>query len=279
MRAVQLSIVTPCLNARRFVRHCVDSVRLACAGLEYEHVIVDGESADGTLEYLRAQTDVRLIVARDGGMYEALNRAVEAARGDVVGHLNTDEQYCRPGLQSALARLQKDAALDAVFGPTIMVNGRLEFLQLFNQIVTPRVADTHWCMPVQTCSLLYRRRVWTRFPYATRAGGAGDHVWFRRQMELGLRLEREPQPIGIFAWHGENLSSKAESKFDPLADIDRRSLRIRAAKHWYRFKKLLLGGYARRPLQYQICTDRGVETVAIARPALKLRRFDNTARS
>src|SRR5687767_6744818 len=53
----KISIVTPCLNARHFIEGCVESVRHTLAGHDYEHIVVDGISTDGTLEYLRAQPD------------------------------------------------------------------------------------------------------------------------------------------------------------------------------------------------------------------------------
>jgi glycosyltransferase involved in cell wall biosynthesis len=277
---MRISIVTPSLNAKRYVRLCVESVRVACAGLDYEHVVVDGLSTDGTLDYLQAQTDIRLIVAKDGGMYEALNRGIAAASGQIIAHLNTDEQFNPAGLREAVALLVADSTLGAVFGSTVMVNGRLEFMQLFNQIVVPQVVDTHWCMPVQTCSLLYRKSVWERSPFDTQYRLAGDHAWFRRQMELGLKLARTQVPIGIFMWHGENLSSQNPSKDpDVLADIDRGSLKIQAAKKWYRLKKLLLGGYWRSPLEYEFVGETGRQVVRVERPALKLPKFDKMAKT
>ena len=90
-----------------------------------------------------------------------------AARGRILGHLNADEQYDRAGLAHALQKFDQSKA-DAVFGPTIMLDGQLNFLYLFNQITIPRPIDADWHMPVQTCSFLFRRGIWERWsPFGT----------------------------------------------------------------------------------------------------------------
>ena len=73
---MDFSVVTPCFNSIRWIALCVRSVRHACAGLEYEHIVCDGGSTDGTLEYLQQQGDIRLIPGPDRGMYDALNKGL-----------------------------------------------------------------------------------------------------------------------------------------------------------------------------------------------------------
>ena len=137
---MDISIVTPVFNSVRWIELCLQSVRYALQGQSYEHIVVDGGSTDGTLEYLKQQKDIRLIPGPDKGMYDALNKGMAAARGRILGHLNADEQYDRAGLAHALEKLDQTAA-DAVFGPTIMLDEHLNFLYLFNQITVPRPID------------------------------------------------------------------------------------------------------------------------------------------
>jgi hypothetical protein len=133
---MEISIVTPCFNSIRWIELCVRSVRHALQGHIYEHIVCDGGSTDGTLEFLRQQNDIRLIPGPDKGMYDALNKGMATARGRFLGHLNADEQYDRAGLAHALQKLEQSKA-DAVFGPTIMLDEHLNFLYLFNQITPP----------------------------------------------------------------------------------------------------------------------------------------------
>jgi len=267
-----ISIVTPVFNGRRFIENCVQSVRHALGGLDYEHIVVDGVSTDGTLEWLRAQPDLRVFSEKDSGMYDALNKGIAVASGEWIGHLNSDEQYNRAGLNEAV-KLMENPRTQAIFGSTVMLNGSLDCLQLFNQIVTPRAVDTLWCMPVQTCSFLFRKTVWERGPFDVKYRLVADHAWFKAQMHRGLTLAKTREPMGIFVWHGANLSS-VEGTEDANAGLNKRTLRLRVAKHWYRLKKTLLGGYLRRPLTYEVWKEGSIQTVRIARPVLKIRNFD-----
>jgi glycosyltransferase involved in cell wall biosynthesis len=239
---VEISIVTPVFNSIRWIELCVLSVRHALKGRNYEHIVVDGCSTDGTVEYLKQQKDIRLIPGPDKGMYDALNKGMAAARGRTLGHLNADEQYDRVGLAHALQKLDQTGA-DAVFGPTIMLDGQLNFLYLFNQITVPRPIDADWHMPVQTCSFLFRRGIWERCPYPSEYRIVGDHVWFRRQMKLGLKLVSVRKPIGIFTWHEDDIAKRIGPHGEnALADIDRKTMRMRTAKLWFRLRHLLEGG-------------------------------------
>jgi hypothetical protein len=183
-------------------------------------------------------------------MYDALNKGMATARGRILGHLNADEQYDRAGLAQALEKLDQTAA-DAVFGPTIMLDEHLNFLYLFNQMTIPRPIDADWHMPVQTCSFLFRRQIWERFPYPDEYRVVGDHVWFRRQMKLGLNLVAIRKPIGIFTWHDDDIAKRiGPHRENALADVDRKSLPMRFAKLLFRLRHLLRCGTL-RPLRLE----------------------------
>jgi len=256
---MDLSIVTPCLNSVRWIELCVRSVRHACQGLSYEHIVCDGGSTDGTVEYLQQQKGVRLIPGPDRGMYDALNKGMAAARGRILGHLNADEQYDRAGLARALKKLETTGA-EAVFGPTVMLDEELRFLYLFNQITVPHPIDAEYQMPVQTCSLLYRREIWEREPFPADFRMAGDHVWIRRQFARGWKLAPQRKPIGLFVWHPDQLAPRhiGGKRENPTPDVDRKSLPIKLAKLAYRLRGLGNGAVVPPPvLYYEVMTPSG----------------------
>jgi glycosyltransferase involved in cell wall biosynthesis len=272
MSACDISIVTPVFNSNRWIDLCVHSVRHALQGQSYEHVVVDGGSTDGTLEYLKQQQDIRLILGPDKGMYDALNKGMAAARGGILGHLNADEQYDRAGLAHALQKLEQTGA-DAVFGPTIMLDEHLNFLYLFNQITVPRPIDADWHMPVQTCSFLFRRQIWERSHYPAEYRVVGDHVWFRRQMKLGLNLVSIRRPIGIFTWHQDDIAKRLGSHGEnALSDVTRKAIRVRTAKAGFRLKHILEGGLIPPcKLRFELFTDESLsKTQIVSFPRLGL---------
>lgn len=256
---MDISIVTPCFNSIRWIDLCLRSVRHALQGHSYEHIVCDGGSTDGTLEYLRQQNDIQLIPGPDNGMYDALNKGMATARGRFLGHLNADEQYDREGLNLAL-RLLGQIDTDAVFGPTIMLDEHLNFLYLFNQITIPRAIDADYQMPVQTCSFLYRRQIWEREPFPSEYRMAGDHVWIRRQFKRGWNLASARRPIGLFVWHPEQLAPRhiGGQRENPTPDVHRKSIGIKLAKLRYRFRNLVSGSFIPpTKLKYEIAVPAG----------------------
>lgn len=97
-----ISIITPCLNRVNFVGAAIESV-LDQGYPNLEHIVVDGGSTDGTLDLLRRYQHVRLISEPDEGVYDALNKGIDMARGEIIGHLNSDDLY-EPHVLSDVAR-------------------------------------------------------------------------------------------------------------------------------------------------------------------------------
>jgi GT2 family glycosyltransferase len=94
---MRISVITPCLNpGERFVR-CLDSVS-AQTYEDVEHVIVDGGSADGTVERARAR-GLHVVSEPDRGQTDALNKGFAIATGDYLGWLNADDWLVPEALQ------------------------------------------------------------------------------------------------------------------------------------------------------------------------------------
>ena len=128
-------------------------------------------------------------------------------------------------------------------------------------------------MPVQTCSFLFRRQIWERCPYPAEYRVVGDHVWFRRQMKLGLKLVSIRKPIGLFTWHDDDIAKRLGlHQENALSNVNRKSPRMRLAKLFFRLRKLASGGCL-PPLQlsYEIMTEQKTGTRrSVAFPRLGL---------
>jgi glycosyltransferase involved in cell wall biosynthesis len=101
---LRLTIITPSLNAERFIAQAVESVD-AGGRTETEHIVVDGGSTDGTLETLRRYPRLRVLARPGLGLYPALNLGIAEATGDVIGLLNADDRYLPGALGQALSAL------------------------------------------------------------------------------------------------------------------------------------------------------------------------------
>jgi glycosyltransferase involved in cell wall biosynthesis len=101
-----VTIVTPCLNRASRVATAIESVRWQTYAGRIEHVVVDGGSTDGTLDVLRRYDNLIVVSERDKNAYDALNRGIAKATGQVIGFLNSDDMYLPCAVADAVARLE-----------------------------------------------------------------------------------------------------------------------------------------------------------------------------
>ena len=91
----KISVVTPTLNSAEYLEKCIKSIADQNYR-NYEHIIVDGGSTDGTLDILRryeGKYPMKWISGKDGGMYEAINKGFSLSTGNVMAWLNSDDIY------------------------------------------------------------------------------------------------------------------------------------------------------------------------------------------
>lgn len=98
------SIITAARNAADSIGGCLDSVA-AQSFREYEHIVIDGASTDGTPDLLRARADDRVtwISERDSGIYEAWNKGVSRVRGEWLLFLGADDRLAGPRVLEDIA--------------------------------------------------------------------------------------------------------------------------------------------------------------------------------
>ena len=114
---MKISVVTAVYNRVDTIGQALESVasqRFA----NVEHIIVDGASTDGTLDVIRAQTRANMTVqsAPDKGIYDALNKGIAAATGDVIGVMHSDDFFAHQTVLADIAACLEISRADAVYG-------------------------------------------------------------------------------------------------------------------------------------------------------------------
>lgn len=115
-----ISIITATYNSAKTVRDTFRSV-LSQDYEDFEYIVIDGGSKDGTVDIIREYEPVfgsrmKWISEPDSGIYDAMNKGIRMATGEVVGLLNSDDFYTSNIILSSVAAAMKDAKLDAVYG-------------------------------------------------------------------------------------------------------------------------------------------------------------------
>lgn len=259
-----VSIVTPCLNPGPAIRRALASVADQ-PGVAVQHIVADGGSADGTAEWLRAQSWVTVVDGPDRSMYDALNKGLALASGDILGYLNCDEQYLPGALSAVIAFFEAHPGVDLVHGDMLVVDpeGRLLAYRKSYRLRVPYIQAAHLYVP--SCAMFWRRRLWDaglRFDPAWRAQGDADFVV--RALKAGFRAARLPAYLAAFTLGTANLGGTVAAYREMLVARSAAPCWVK----WFRGvwalarlgEKLASGAYFQKfPLQYDLFVGDGGE--------------------
>ncbi|MCW3089320.1 MAG: glycosyltransferase [Ferruginibacter sp.] len=120
---MKVTIITVAFNSAAYLEDCIQSV----IGQRYhdiEHIIVDGGSTDGTLDIINQYEGniARWISEKDSGMYDAINKGMKMATGDVIGILNSDDMLATCDVISSIVNSFNRYKVGAVYGDIIYVH-------------------------------------------------------------------------------------------------------------------------------------------------------------
>lgn len=161
---MKISVITPVLNEPRVTR-ALDSIFSQSHEHQTEVIVVDGGSTDGTLEALEGYRDriSTLISEPDDGMYDAMNKGIRHATGDVVAILNADDEYTDPSVLRDVMATFADEETDACYGDLIFVDDEGQDVLYWNAAIVKWSQGKimpHWVPPHPT--FFVRRSVYER---------------------------------------------------------------------------------------------------------------------
>ena len=93
-QSIKISIITVVLNGEETIQNTIDSV-LVQTYQNIEYIIIDGSSTDGTIGVVKSYGDkiTKFVSEPDKGLYDAMNKGIDMATGDIIGILNSDDFY------------------------------------------------------------------------------------------------------------------------------------------------------------------------------------------
>ena len=120
---MKVSIITSCFNREKTIAQAIESV-LEQDYPQIEYIIVDGASTDGSLSVIERYADriAKIISKPDKGMYEAINKGIRAATGDIIGLLHSDDFLFSPHTISRIVEKFKETNADFVYGNGLYVD-------------------------------------------------------------------------------------------------------------------------------------------------------------
>lgn len=119
-----VSIITACYNSAATLADCLDSVNRQHYR-DIEHIIVDGASKDDTLAIAKSYPHIgKLISEPDKGIYDAMNKGIQLASGDIIGILNSDDMYTDANVISDIVSCFEQSEIMAVYADLEYVDNR-----------------------------------------------------------------------------------------------------------------------------------------------------------
>lgn len=196
---MKISVITAVLNGRETLPTTLESL-MAQTHQEVEHVVQDGGSTDGTVDYLRAHGHpaMSLVSAPDTGIYDGINNGIRRASGDVIGLLHADDHLVGPDVLAKVAAAMDDPQIDGIYGDLQYVS-RDDETRVVRHWKAGPFAQTNlkrgWMPPHPT--LYLRREVFDRSGlYDTSYRISGDYDGMLRFLTTGqVRLAYVPQVL------------------------------------------------------------------------------------
>ena len=216
MPPINFSIITPSFNQARFIEQNIKSV-LDQNRTDFEHIIVDGGSTDGTLQNLEKYPHLKWTSEPDRGQSHALNKGFIKAQGEIIGWLNSDDYYC-PGIFTSVAEKFRDKKVIALCGDGYEVDEQGSVLRpLSSAHMEPEELIRYWKWRYEFVqpALFFRRSVFDSIGYLDESlNYAMDYDFFIR-LGRHTRIHYIPQPLANLRMYPESKTGKNAAKVIP----------------------------------------------------------------
>ena len=185
---MKISLITVCYNSEATIKDTLESV-LKQTYTNYEYIIVDGKSTDKTLKiidlYKKKFKDLKVISEKDKGLYDAMNKGVLKATGDIIGILNSDDILASDNVFEKIVNNIND--YDGIYSNLLMLDEKLEkpYRRLKSRPVTKKKG---WHMPHPT--LYVKKEVYKKIGvYNLYYKIAADYDFMLRMIDNNFKLK------------------------------------------------------------------------------------------
>ena len=278
---MDFTIVTPSFRQLEQLGCCIASIADQ-EGVSVEHIVQDGGTegfGDFAMKMAERWPDRpgyhrTMVSEKDGGMYDAINRGFEKAKGSICAYLNCDEQYLPGTLKRVAEAFRANPDVDLFFGDALVLD-ETGNARCWRKVLVPLVAHTWTChFSAFTAAMFFRRKLFEKgghFDISYRA--AADAAWYLEARRRGA----QPRSLGfitsIFVETGENLGMSAVAREERARLTATAPFWIRYLKPgwllFHRVRRLSVGALRARDLKYQVFFPRAAKRREFA--ALSLR--------
>jgi len=205
---VKVSVITACYNAQNTIEETIRSVLLQ-THKDIEYIIIDGNSTDKTLEIVSKYENIvsKLISEKDSGVYNAMNKGISNATGDLVFFLNADDVFINETVVENFANYAKQTQAGLLLGNILMLNrytgenyyekqGFIDNFQLINSTIFHPAT-------------FFRREIFQKYGnYNENNKIVSDYEWYVNYFRNGGDYKYFDVPISVFSLGGLSSDEK-----------------------------------------------------------------------
>ena len=237
-RGLKISIITVCFNSDKTIADTLRSARDQTHA-DIEHIIVDGGSKDDTLAVvaLEAMPGHKLVSEKDKGIYDAMNKGIALATGDVIGLINSDDFYPTPHVLETVAAALEASGADSCYGDLCYVqqDDVSKIVRYWRSApFAPGLFGRGWCPPHPT--FFVRREVYERlggFDLGFKIGA--DIELMARFMEVGRISSQYIPQVLVHMRMGGTTNRSISNVVKQNLEIRRGFLALGLGFSWWRF--------------------------------------------
>lgn len=212
---MKISIITPVFNAVETLEKTILSVINQTIDAELEYILIDGGSTDGSLEIIDRYIDqISIFVSeKDKGVYDAMNKGIQQAAGNVIGIINADDWYVEDALKTVEKTFQQQSLVEVIYSP---INNYLnnDYLSTF---MPGSLKNLVFKFTINHPSCFVRRSVYERIGlFDLRYSIAADYDFVLRAYLANVKFHYVETPLACYSLNG--MSGKPWSKFKQMQE-------------------------------------------------------------
>ena len=210
---VKISVLTPCYNSVQTLQKAIDSVKTQTYN-KWEHVVVDGNSDDGTLEVLNENKHLIWVSEQDSGQSEGMNKAFKMCTGDIIVYLNADDYFYPETFATIVDTFTTNPTIDIVVGN---IDCYYNHAMTTHSEVTTSWKDLSVLkgrFPINPVGYFYKRKVQEKIgDFPIREHYTMDY-WFLLRAFYFFKPMKTEAILGVFVFSEHNKSYGLRSEYE-----------------------------------------------------------------
>lgn len=257
MNDTHFSIISPSFNMLGYLKRCSSSV-LDQEGVIVEHIVIDGKSTDGTANWLKNNNRIISVSEKDNGMYEAINKGLRMAKGEIIAYLNCDEQYLQGTLSYVQKYFNENPNIDIIFGGVLLIKPNGELIA-YRKAYHPRwlyIDSSH--LYVLSCGMFLKKKIINSgFYFDEKIKVIADKEFVVRLLKHKFKAAYVKRYLSAFTITGNNLSNGQKARLEIIEESKKNAKIIKYLRYPINAarltEKLLSGAYCEiMPLVYSV---------------------------